>query len=436
MASNNHRETPKSSRRAPSGSRPLTPTARGENQRSNPASTTAPSPGTPAGASGYSRSGAEKTRTPPSSRETSASTSGSAGTGTDSTPPSSRHALASVSRSKTGTGGVDERGRQPRKQLDNKRSRSRSRSPRDQRMQPPKRPHLSDNNPTVVNSMADKFYKLADTMMEANRKQTATARAHTGKLPAGLSAQVRNIHRNLGELEYKASERFTSAHNEAVTAQLVQCLRRMGKKTGRRKACNRCYENLRAQSKQEEAGKAETTKAKKKLTSRRDRLFKSRLRVALELLSEEDYEFFSHSGPMYMSDEESDEEDKTVVWVKPPQWRAPRLTDMALRCQKVLDLNWRNNTTPSSNKERKRKDLDFTDRRRPSGRAAEMYIWVPEEGDDDDNSMGEDGREDHEQEQDRSVENEDGEEEQEQEEEEEESEEESEDSESSGTEED
>eukprot|EP00058_Branchiostoma_floridae_P001856 XP_002587344.1 hypothetical protein BRAFLDRAFT_100542 [Branchiostoma floridae] len=408
MASNNHRETPKSSRRAPSGSRPLTPTARGENQRSNPASTTAPSPGTPAGASGYSRSGAEKTRTPPSSRETSASTSGSAGTGTDSTPPSSRHALASVSRSKTGTGGVDERGRQPRKQLDNKRSRSRSRSPRDQRMQPPKRPHLSDNNPTlgdflkVVNSMADKFYKLADTMMEANRKQTATARAHTGKLPAGLSAHYTN--------------NFPSFHKS--------------------EACNRCYENLRAQSKQEEAGKAETTKAKKKLTSRRDRLFKSRLRVALELLSEEDYEFFSHSGPMYMSDEESDEEDKTVVWVKPPQWRAPRLTDMALRCQKVLDLNWRNNTTPSSNKERKRKDLDFTDRRRPSGRAAEMYIWVPEEGDDDDNSMGEDGREDHEQEQDRSVENEDGEEEQEQEEEEEESEEESEDSESSGTEED
>eukprot|EP00058_Branchiostoma_floridae_P022050 XP_002607540.1 hypothetical protein BRAFLDRAFT_106488 [Branchiostoma floridae] len=124
----------------------------------------------------------------------------------------------------------------------------------------------------------------------------------------------------------------------------------------------------------DEAGKAEMTKAKKKMTSRRDRLFKSRLRVALELLNEEEYGFFQHSGPMYMSDEESDEEDKTVVWVKPPQWRTPRLTDMVLRCQAVLDLNRRNNTTPSSNKERKRKDLDFTDRLRPSGRAAEMYI--------------------------------------------------------------
>eukprot|EP00058_Branchiostoma_floridae_P022037 XP_002607527.1 hypothetical protein BRAFLDRAFT_106475 [Branchiostoma floridae] len=101
-------------------------------------------------------------------------------------------------------------------------------------------------------------------------------------------------------------------------------------------------------------------------------------------------EFFQHSGPMYMSDEENDEEDKTVVWVKPPQWRAPRLTDMVLRCQAVLDLNLRNNTTPSSNKERKRKELDFTDRLRPSGRAAEMYIWAPEDG--NDNSMDEDRR--------------------------------------------
>ncbi|XP_078608427.1 uncharacterized protein LOC144880238 [Branchiostoma floridae x Branchiostoma japonicum] len=126
------------------------------------------------------------------------------------------------------------------------------------------------------------------------------------------------------------------------------------------------------------------------MTSRRDRLFKSRLRVALELLNEEEYELFQHSGPMYMTDEESDEEDKTVVWVKPPQWRAPRLTDMVLRCQAVLDLNRRNNTTPSSNKERKRKELDFTDRLRPSGRAAEMYTWALEDG--NDNSMDEDRR--------------------------------------------
>ncbi|KAI8516281.1 hypothetical protein Bbelb_048620 [Branchiostoma belcheri] len=63
--------------------------------------------------------------------------------------------------------------------------------------------------------------------------------------------------------------------------------------------------------------------------------------------------------------DDSDIEDKYVVWVKPPEWRAPRLTDIVLRCQAVLDQNRKDRRLPFSNKERKRKLTEFTDRRPP-----------------------------------------------------------------------
>ncbi|XP_078679330.1 uncharacterized protein LOC144914985 isoform X1 [Branchiostoma floridae x Branchiostoma belcheri] len=78
-----------------------------------------------------------------------------------------------------------------------------------------------------------------------------------------------------------------------------------------------------------------------------------------------------------MSDEESDTDDKSVVWVKPPEWRAPRLTHLVLLCQAVLDQNRKDRRLPFSSKERKSKSGDFTDRQPPAGRAAQDYTWDP-----------------------------------------------------------
>ncbi|KAI8516588.1 hypothetical protein Bbelb_051690 [Branchiostoma belcheri] len=77
-------------------------------------------------------------------------------------------------------------------------------------------------------------------------------------------------------------------------------------------------------------------------------LFKYRLRDAGEVLQDDEYDFLRQSGQLYMSDEDSDIEDRSVVWA-------------------VLDQNRKNRRLPFSNKERKRKPTKFTDRRPPQG---------------------------------------------------------------------
>ncbi|XP_066265348.1 uncharacterized protein [Branchiostoma lanceolatum] len=101
------------------------------------------------------------------------------------------------------------------------------------------------------------------------------------------------------------------------------------------------------------------------MTNRRDRLFKSRVRVAGDVLDREEYDYLKSSGQVYMSDEVSDEDDKSSVWVQPPAWRANKLTDITRRRQAVLDQNRRDRRLPFSNKEIKQ-DEEFTDRCPPS----------------------------------------------------------------------
>ncbi|KAI8493995.1 hypothetical protein Bbelb_283420 [Branchiostoma belcheri] len=88
-------------------------------------------------------------------------------------------------------------------------------------------------------------------------------------------------------------------------------------------------------------------------------------------------ELFRLRGAGEVLQDDGDIEDKYVVWLKPPEWRAPRLTDIVLRCQAVLDQNRKDRRLPFSNKERKRKLTEFTDRRPRNGRAAEDYTSRP-----------------------------------------------------------
>ncbi|KAI8516246.1 hypothetical protein Bbelb_048270 [Branchiostoma belcheri] len=112
--------------------------------------------------------------------------------------------------------------------------------------------------------------------------------------------------------------------------------------------------------------------------------------MAGEVLQDDRYDFLRHSGQLYVSD--SDVEDKSVVWVKPSEWRAPRLTYIVLRCQAVLDQNRNDRRLPFSNKERKRKPTEFTDRRPPNGRAAEDYSGIlPEPNQDHDGDVEDQG---------------------------------------------
>ncbi|XP_066288717.1 uncharacterized protein [Branchiostoma lanceolatum] len=114
------------------------------------------------------------------------------------------------------------------------------------------------------------------------------------------------------------------------------------------------------------------------MTNRRDRLFKSRVRVAGDVLDREEYDYLKSSGQVYMSDEVSDEDDKSSVWVQPPAWRADKLTDITRRCQPVLDQNRRDRRLPFSNKERKQGE-EFTDRCPPSSglHSHTSWLWPP-----------------------------------------------------------
>ncbi|KAL2086232.1 hypothetical protein ACEWY4_017291 [Coilia grayii] len=214
-------------------------------------------------------------------------------------------------------------------------------------------------NPTIrdvlraigdLRSSVDDLRKEVKAVQEAVMKQPTTIPQDKQRVPLELAARVRRIYRGLGDLEWIVgpNDCFRSTHNEDVTNTIIQAIKDGGENLGPenviRKACNRFYENLKAQHKADLEGRMEGIKKNKKMNSRRDRLFKQRLQVAKDLLEEDDFVYLKGSGPQYMSDEESGEEDKALYRALQPRWRHSKLSRILHRCQQALESNakaWR-----------------------------------------------------------------------------------------------
>ncbi|XP_062400014.1 mitotic spindle assembly checkpoint protein MAD1-like isoform X1 [Sardina pilchardus] len=205
------------------------------------------------------------------------------------------------------------------------------------------------------------------------------------KIPLELAAQVRRIYRSLDEhLQWSVGpdDRFRTNHNEEVTLAIIQAIKDSGENWGpdrvMRRACGKFFEHLKAQKKIELAGTTEEIKRKKMLTSRRDRLFKKRVQVACGILNHEDYCFLQGADPSFMSDEESGAEDREVLVVLPPRWRATRLTKIVQCCQQVLDTNRHHGRKPGSTRRRITEMGRFSSREPPT--ACDKMIYVQLEG--------------------------------------------------------
>ncbi|KAL2103201.1 hypothetical protein ACEWY4_000069 [Coilia grayii] len=230
-------------------------------------------------------------------------------------------------------------------------------------------------NPTVrdvlraigdLRSSVDDLRKEVKAVQEAVMKQPATI-PQDKQGPSGvgdcimislIQARVRRIYRGLGDLEWIVgpNDCFRSTHNGDVTNTIIQAIKDGGENLGPenviRKACNRFYENLKAQHKADLEGRMEGIKKNKKMNSRHDRLFKQRLQVAKDLLEEDDFVYLKGSGPQYMSDEESGEEDKALYRVLQPRWRHSKLSRILHRCQQALESNAKAGRKPACQRQR------------------------------------------------------------------------------------
>ncbi|XP_063056097.1 uncharacterized protein LOC134450174 [Engraulis encrasicolus] len=224
--------------------------------------------------------------------------------------------------------------------------------------------------------------KTLQEQVAAMQQQTSTRTQTPHRVPLELSARVRRTHRRLREeLQWRLGPQysFRSPHNEEVTKAIIQAIEDSGESWGPdllRRACNRFYENLKSQKRLNLAGRIDEVKRRKKLTSRRERLFKQRLLVAQDVLDEDDLEYLRGADASLVSDEESGEEDKGTLVVLSPRWRSARLTRVLHRCQQALDVKGRTSSNPASLRRRRR----VTERGRFSSRdppaAAEKAIYV------------------------------------------------------------
>ncbi|KAG9268860.1 hypothetical protein AMEX_G17886 [Astyanax mexicanus] len=228
------------------------------------------------------------------------------------------------------------------------------------------------NNGRAIREMEEKL----DGVLSVRKKHASCSGV---KVPGGLSAAVRQVHRQLGEdLQWKVgpNDCFRSKHNEQVTKSVTEAIKDSGDAWGPdsllRKACNRYFENLKSQKKLDLEGTTDVSKRKKTLTSRRDRLFKKRVKVGREILSQDDFDHLLNADPNFMSDEESDEDDKGVFIVKPPRWREKRLTAIVQQCQQVLDENRRTGVMPCTS--RPRKHEGFSAREAPAAQEKQKYV--------------------------------------------------------------
>ncbi|XP_028296792.1 uncharacterized protein LOC114458578 [Gouania willdenowi] len=186
--------------------------------------------------------------------------------------------------------------------------------------------------------------------MEANPTSSTT----TTKIPPGLTALVRHTYRSLTDLQwqFQPENKFRSNQNEKVTQAVIGAIKDAEPHWGIsqvRRACNRVFESYKASNKQDLKGTKEDIKRRKTLTSRRDRLFKKRVKVGQRILSPEDWVYLCGADANFISDEDSDE-DKTSYKFASPKWRAARLSGIMKTCQKALDSNRKKAIEPRSNR--------------------------------------------------------------------------------------
>ncbi|XP_024116690.1 uncharacterized protein LOC112138368 [Oryzias melastigma] len=212
-------------------------------------------------------------------------------------------------------------------------------------------------------------------------KNQATRTPDT-KTPTELSTLVRHIYINLGEqLQWKVrpTDHFRTKHNEEVTATVVQAVKDVEPNWSYhqvRRACNRAFENIKSRERIEREGRKDDVKRRKLLTSRRDRLFRKRVKIAEKILNQEDLLYIQGSNSNFVSDEESDEE-KTGFNFSSPKWRSTRLTRLMAQCQKELDENRKKGIEPRST--HTRKSAGFTARNPPPVNSSANYLaeeWV------------------------------------------------------------
>ena len=70
------------------------------------------------------------------------------------------------------------------------------------------------------------------------------------------------------------------------------------------------------------------------------------------LLDDADLEYLRGAEAIFMSDEESEEDDRRVLVVRCPVWRATRLTRVLKRCQEAIDEGRRQGQAAPSHKSR------------------------------------------------------------------------------------
>ncbi|XP_041926122.1 uncharacterized protein C14orf93-like [Alosa sapidissima] len=228
-----------------------------------------------------------------------------------------------------------------------------------------------------IDDLRGDLKQLQDTVTGMGQQPSSST---NNKVPHELSARVRRIHRGLGEeLQWRVgpNDIFRSSHNEEVTKAIIQAIKDSGETWGPenllRKACNKFFENLKTQMRLELSGRVDEIKNKKKLVSRRDRLFKRRLQVGGQVLEGEDLLYLQRADAAFMSDEESGEEDKGTFVVLPPKWRTTRLTRILHQCQKQLETNGRLGRKPGCLRQRVQERGRVSSRDPPTGGNA-MYI--------------------------------------------------------------
>ncbi|EDO29587.1 predicted protein [Nematostella vectensis] len=210
------------------------------------------------------------------------------------------------------------------------------------------------------------------------------------KIPPEISADIHLVHNNLGdEKQYNPEESLTSKHNTSVRKFLEDEVNSQEKGYQRKsvkRAAARYYETKRRlylASLPANADKAAKDQQSNKLRSRRQRLYKGRVEVAvgaernaMEQLSQE-----------YMSDEEDGTGQLRGNWVvKTPTWRSPLANKLMARLQRKLDAA---NLDSGRAKKQRMEGREPSHRGAPKTRVEWALQQQREEEEEDEDSEGE-----------------------------------------------
>ncbi|EDO31069.1 predicted protein [Nematostella vectensis] len=205
-----------------------------------------------------------------------------------------------------------------------------------------------------------------------------------------MEADIHLVHNNLGdEKQYNPEESLTSKHNTSVRKFLEDEVNSQEKGYQRKsvkRAAARYYETKRRlylASLPANADKAAKDQQSNKLRSRRQRLYKGRVEVAvgaernaMEQLSQE-----------YMSDEEDGTGQLRGNWmVKRPTWRSPLANKLMARLQRKLDAA---NLDSGRAKKQRMEGREPSHRGAPKTRVEWALQQQREEEEEDEDSKGE-----------------------------------------------